>query len=103
MTELELKTAVGRLIMPAIRADDASFWPLACELARPAAARGMGAGGFLVFGGDKETLPGKLAEVREAALGVPLLFAADFERGAGQQVRGLTRLPHLMAIGAAAD
>lgn len=86
----------ARLIIPAIRADDESFWPLAEELARE------GFGGFLVFGGERETLPGRIAALRRAAPR-PILVCADLERGAGQQVRGLTRLPHLMAIGAAGD
>src|SRR5437870_2740707 len=84
----------ARLIVPAIRADDDASWPLAEAQARE------GFGGFLVFGGERETLPARLAGVRRAA-GRPVLFYSDLERGAGQQVRGLTRLPHLMAIGAA--
>lgn len=100
MTKLDLATSLGRLIMPAIRAEDPSMFDLASELAKEPAQGGIGAGGFLVFGGDRKTLPGKLAEVRRAAGGRPLLFSSDLERGAGQQVDGLTRLPHLMAIGA---
>src|SRR5687767_3653761 len=92
-----MPTDIARLIVPAIRADDDSSWPLAEDLAR------AGFGGFLVFGGDRETLPSRLAGVRAAAGGRALLFYSDLERGAGQQVRGLAHLPHLMAIGAAAD
>jgi beta-glucosidase-like glycosyl hydrolase len=88
---------IARLIMPAVRADDDSSWPPARALAAG------GAGGFLIFGGERETLPLELARLREAAGGRPLLFASDLERGAGQQFRGLTRLPHLMAIGATGD
>lgn len=85
----------ARLAVPAIRADDEASWTLAEAQAR------AGVGGFLVFRGERETLPARLAALRRAAGGRPLLFYADLERGAGQQVRGLTRLPHLMAIGAA--
>jgi beta-glucosidase-like glycosyl hydrolase len=98
---LDLAAAVGRLIMPDLRADMEGAFEAAAALARPPSEGGIGAGGFLVFGGARETLPARLASVRAAAGGRPLLFASDLERGAGQQVRGLTRLPHLMAIGAA--
>jgi len=95
----DVSDAIGRIIMPDIRAMDPESFPAAEALARPVSEGGIGAGGFLVFGGDRETLPGLLAGVRRAA-GRPVLFTSDFERGAGQQVRGLSRLPHLMAIGA---
>lgn len=93
----------GRFIVPAFRADsgEAAFRE-ALSLAPAPERGGIGPAGFLVFGGDRETLPARLRAIACAAER-PLLFFADLERGAGQQVRGLTRLPHLMALGAAAE
>ncbi|MHC4393772.1 MAG: glycoside hydrolase family 3 N-terminal domain-containing protein, partial [Planctomycetota bacterium] len=99
----ELLDAVARLIVPDLRDDRPGSWDEARELARPRAEGGLGLGGFLTFGGDRETLPVRIASVREAAGDRELLFFSDLERGAGQQVRGFTLLPHLMALGAADD
>ncbi|MBX3471222.1 MAG: glycosyl hydrolase family 3, partial [Planctomycetes bacterium] len=72
----------------------------ALEAARDLARRGVG--GFILFGGDIDTLAADLAALRAAA---PrgLLVAADLERGLGQQVRGGAHLPPLLALGAADD
>jgi beta-glucosidase-like glycosyl hydrolase len=54
-------------------------------------------GGLLVFNGG---LAAKQALERlQRIAAVPLLVAADVERGVGQQVKGLTRFPHAMAFG----
>lgn len=58
--------------------------------------------GFCVFGGTAETLPGIVAQLEDAA-GRPLRFASDMERGAGQQVRGLSTHPPLAVLGAVAS
>lgn len=61
-------------------------------------------GGFCVF---RATLPGALDGLRElrASRGEPgwPYICSDFERGAGQQIDGLTRLPPALALGAAGD
>ena len=80
----------GRLVFPALRWKEESGF--SHERSAIEAALGYGAGGFILFGGT----PGGVGEltdrlVREA--GRPLLFASDLERGAGQQVRGLSELP----------
>lgn len=83
--------------MPAIRWDDASgFAP-----ARPGieAALELGVGGFILFGGELEEVRRLTAELA-AASHHPLLIASDLERGAGQQMRGLTPLPPLGALAA---
>lgn len=61
-------------------------------------------GGFCVF---RATLPAALDGLRElraarAEPGWPYI-CSDFERGAGQQIDGMTRLPPALALGAAAD
>jgi beta-glucosidase-like glycosyl hydrolase len=53
---------------------------------------------FLIFGGDAEDVSW-LHEILEEQAGHPILFAADLERGAGQQFDGLTPLPDAWALG----
>ena len=88
---------VSRLVMPAIRwKADTGFEHEAGPID---AALRLGVGGFIVFGGTREAvtaLTGRL--VRDA--GRPLLLSADMERGAGQQVAGLTELPPPAALAA---
>jgi beta-glucosidase-like glycosyl hydrolase len=62
------------------------------------AALSLGVGGFLIFGGERGAVA---ALTRDLAAAAPhrLLLAADFERGAGQQISGLTSLPPALALG----
>lgn len=53
---------------------------------------------FLIFGGDAEDVAW-LHETLEEQAEHPILFAADLERGAGQQFEGLTPLPDAFALG----
>lgn len=90
----------GRLILPALRwRDDTGF---AHEAGTIAEALRFGAGGFILFGGRPEAVRALTTELRERA-GRPLLFAADLERGAGQQFPGLTEFPPPGAIGSLGD
>lgn len=59
-------------------------------------------GGMLLFNGHMATTPTVLKRLQEKSP-IPLLVAADMERGAGQQLRGATVFPHAMACGQAAD
>ena len=52
----------------------------------------LGVGGFIIFGGTVEEVSALTTELGQRA-GRGLLVAADLERGAGQQVRGLTEIP----------
>jgi beta-glucosidase-like glycosyl hydrolase len=90
----------GRLIVPALRAHvDGSFGH---EAARIADALNLGAGGFILFGGSVETVRRLTADLFRRA-GRPLLIASDLERGAGQQVAGLTEFPPPLALAAMGD
>jgi len=85
----------GRLVLPALRARaDGSF---AHEADTIRAALTAGAGGFIIFGGTVASVRTLAAELPLAA-GRPLLLASDLERGAGQQVSGLTELPPPAAL-----
>lgn len=55
-------------------------------------------GGFIVFGGTRAAVTALTNDIRTKA-GRPLLLGSDLERGAGQQVRGLTELPTPGALG----
>ncbi|MFI5233524.1 MAG: glycoside hydrolase family 3 protein [Gemmatimonadales bacterium] len=57
-----------------------------------------GVGGFLLFDGPRAAVAELAAELHERSA-VPLLLAADAERGAGQQFEGCVALPPLGALG----
>lgn len=91
---------IGRLILPALRAGaDGGF---SHEAARIADALDLGVGGFIVFGGTVESVRRLTADLLRRA-GRPLLIASDLERGAGQQVVGLTQFPPPLALASLGD
>ena len=88
---------LAALVLPAIRWDaERGFAP---ALPAAEAALAMGVGGFIIFGGEREAVARLSADLRAAAPHA-LLVASDLERGAGQQVAGLTPLPPAMAVAA---
>jgi beta-glucosidase len=88
-------TPFAELVLPAIRWDpDQGFAPAAPAITR---ALAQGVGGFILFGGERGEVQRLTRELR-AASPRPLLIASDLERGAGQQVRGLTPLPPALAL-----
>jgi beta-glucosidase len=92
--------APGRLILPALRAHaNGSF---AHEAAAIADALEIGVGGFIVFGGNVESVRRLTADLTRRAER-PLLIASDLERGAGQQIEGLTEFPPPLALAAMGD
>lgn len=90
---------LARLVFPALRWRRGSF---AHERARIEQALAAGVGGFILFGGTRAAVAALTATLRELA-GRPLLIGADLERGAAQQVEGLTELPPPAALGALDD
>jgi beta-glucosidase-like glycosyl hydrolase len=90
----------GRLILPALRA--AADGGFGHEAARIADALDLGVGGFIVFGGTVESVRRLTADLFRRA-GRPMLIAADLERGAGQQVAGLTEFPPPLALASLED
>jgi beta-glucosidase len=80
----------GRLIVPALRWSSATGF--AHERSTIAEALQLGVGGFMIFGGTVPAVRALVQELRERA-GRRLLIGADLERGAGQQVEGLTEIP----------
>jgi beta-glucosidase-like glycosyl hydrolase len=85
----------ARLILPSLRwRPDGGF---AHEAGTIADALDLGVGGFIVFGGTVEAVRRLTADLLRRA-GRPLLIASDLERGAGQQVTGLTEFPPPAAL-----
>ena len=95
MTSTSVTPDPGRLILPALRA--AADGGFGHEAARIADALDLGVGGFIVFGGTVESVRRLTADLFRRA-GRPMLIAADLERGAGQQVTGLTEFPPPLAL-----
>ena len=86
--------------MPALRWDPvAGFDHVERTLAE---ALALGVGGFIIFGGTASAVANLTADLARRA-GRPLLFAADLERGAGQQFEGLCQAPPPGALGALGD
>ena len=90
----------ARLIMPALRSDALSGF--AHEAGRIADTLEIGVGGYIIFGGTAESVRRLTADLLRRA-GRPLLLASDLERGAGQQVSGLTEFPPPMALASLKD
>jgi beta-glucosidase len=85
---------VGRLVFPAIRWQRRSVeevWP------EVQAGLDLGVGGFVVFGGSVSGMKELVVRAHQHAAR-PLLFASDFERGAGQQLEEATPLPPVAAL-----
>ena len=90
----------ARLILPSLRwRPDGGF---AHEAAAIADALHLGVGGFIIFGGTVEAVRRLTADLLRRA-GRPLLIACDLERGAGQQVTGLTEFPPPAALASLED
>ena len=91
---------LAQLLLPAIRWDAAHGYD--GQRAFIDRALQLGVGGFILFGGEQEAVRALTKEVRQRSR-VPLLIAADLERGAGQQFAGATGLPPLAAIASLDD
>ena len=92
---------VAELIAPALRWN-ASAERYHCEGGSIDEALDIGVGAFCFFGGRADAARALIAEL-QARSRVPLLIAADLERGAGQQFAGATGLPPLAALGSLDD
>lgn len=91
---------VAELLLPAIRWSDETRFEHEHEPIERALA--LGVGGFIFFGGPQEEVRALVKSLRQRAR-MPLLYAADLERGAGQQFAGATGLPPLAAIASLDD
>ena len=92
---------VAELIAPAIRWNPATE-EYNCEGGTLDEALDVGVGAFCFFGGRAASARALIAELNTRSR-VPLLIAADLERGAGQQFAGATGLPPLAALASLDD
>ena len=86
----------ARVVIEALRLDR---WSPDEVERRADRALALGVGGFILFGGEAERV-GRLVERVRGDAARPLWIGADLERGAGQQVRGLSELPPPAALAA---
>jgi beta-glucosidase len=85
----------ARLVCPALRWRRGSFRSERSKIEQALAA---GVGGFILFGGTRAAVTALTSALSDTA-DRPLLLGSDFERGPGQQVKGLTELPPPAALG----
>ncbi len=93
-------TEVARLVLPAVRWREGSGFSHEWDAAR--SALDLGVGGFILFGGTPVGVE-RFVSGAAAHAGRALLVGADLERGAGQQVEGLTEFPPPGALGSLGD
>lgn len=95
----DLRRAVAQMVMPRIdgpKLEDPGYRDEIAKLAEE------GIGGFILFGGDIEATPHRLADLQARAR-YGLLISSDVERGLGQQLAGGTRFPSQRAVAAAVN
>ena len=98
---LTLERKVGQMICPDIAAGYiAADDPRLAQWKRN--ARELGVGMMVLYGGTPRDVAHLLNTLQKEA-GLPLLMAADFEGGPGQQVAGASEFPANMAFAAAAS
>ncbi|WP_419858375.1 glycoside hydrolase family 3 N-terminal domain-containing protein [Candidatus Palauibacter irciniicola] len=86
----------ARVVIEALRLDR---WSPDEVERRADRALALGVGGFILFGGEAERVGRLVERIRDDAAR-SLWIGADLERGAGQQIRGLTELPPPAALAA---
>ena len=92
---------IAELIAPALRWNSASK-RYDCEGGTIDDALDVGVGAFCFFGGNAQAAHALIVDLNVRSR-VPLLIAADLERGAGQQFAGATGLPPLAALASLDD
>ncbi len=100
LTSLTLEEKIGQLIFPELRpGPDADTTETDTWSGAEEQIKRYGVGGFVLFGGKYPDVIEKIEHLQEVS-SVPLLFTADFEKGAGQKIWGATLFPPNMALGA---
>lgn len=91
---------LARLLIPALRWDPSRGFSHLADFIDDALE--IGTGGFLIFGGSRDEVRALTADLH-ARSRIPLLMAADVERGAGQQFAGAIGLPPFQGLARSAD
>lgn len=97
LKELTTPQKIGQIIMPRLNFSNPDALPYAKEIVQK-----FHIGGFIIFGGERKQVKRSIEEL-QAISPIPLLFACDAERGAGQIISGATRFPFTMSLGAIGD
>lgn len=97
VSALGTREKAGQVVMPRLDFRGPDPLPLARRLVSE-----YGVGGFIVFGGDKQSVKRAIAEL-DSISAISLLFGLDAERGAGQVLTDGTLFPSAMSLGAAGD
>lgn len=98
-SELTLRQLVGQLVVAPFTGKHESAGRFEPDRVKEAIERGE-VGGLILFGGDVFETPLVINSLQRLSR-LPLLVSSDLECGAGMQVRGATRFPNNMALGAA--
>lgn len=99
MSEMS-RRELAQLLLPVIRWSSDSGLAQARPLIEQALE--LGVGGFMLVGGEQDTVR-SLAKELQIKSRHPLLIGAELERGAGQEIAGATGLPPLAAIATLGD
>jgi beta-glucosidase-like glycosyl hydrolase len=97
ISDLGTPDKVGQVVIPRLDFREPDPIPLAKLLVSE-----YGVGGFIVFGGDKQSVKNATEELNSIS-GIPLLFGLDAERGVGQVITDAALFPFTMSLGAAGD
>lgn len=97
LKELTISQKIGQIVMPRLNFNNPDALLYAKEIVQK-----FHVGGFIIFGGERKQVK-KATEELQATSTIPLLFACDAERGAGQIMSGATRFPFTMSLGAIGD
>ncbi len=92
--KLDISQKIAQLIMPRIDFSDPHSMQRAKELVSE-----YQVGGFIIFNAARDVLIEATRELQSLSA-IPLLFACDAERGAGQIVRDMTVFPFTMSLAA---
>src|SRR6188508_3005140 len=97
-TDASLREKLAQLLMVRIGSNMAPIRTVEEDEARVAALlKTCPVGGLVLFNGSFAETPPTLARLQRLSP-YPLLIAADFERGVGQQLAGYPLVPHAMAF-----
>ena len=91
---------LARLLIPVLRWDSSRRFSHLADFIDDALE--IGVGGFLIFGGSRDEVRELTADLH-ARSRIPLLLAADVERGAGQQFTGAIGLPPFAGLARSSD
>ncbi|NUN07655.1 MAG: hypothetical protein HUU54_00590 [Ignavibacteriaceae bacterium] len=98
---MNLRQLVGQMLMPGFSANFNNESHETFKRVKRLVQK-FSAGGFVIFQGSLVNYQWVTRKL-QGMTGIPLLFAADFERGLAMRIEGMTQFPHNMALGSVND